>query len=87
MCNTKVIGKRITALTMTTFFALSIFGIPYTQTKSVVEAKHIFKQIQDGLGFGGGSKSTDSDNKGDDGMLSSMIMGMMGGIPMGSGAT
>jgi hypothetical protein len=94
MYNTKVIGKRITALTMTAFFALSIFGIPYTQTKSVVEAKPFWQNGWDAITGGGKSSKRNSDStgggnsgRGDDGMLSSIIMGMMGGIPMGNRST
>ena len=78
------------SLTMTTFFAFSIFGIPYTQTKSVAEAGNF---IQNGIdALRGGlfpRKNSDSGDSGDsdDGMLSSMIMGMMGGVPMGNRAT
>lgn len=86
----KNIGKRIMSLTMTTFFAFSLFGIPYTQTKSVAEAGNF---IQNGIdALRGGlfpRKNSDSGDSGDsdDGMLSSMIMGMMGGVPMGNRAT
>lgn len=85
MYKMKNIGKRIMSLTITTFFAFSIFGIPYTQTKSVAEAGTF---IQNGINaILPHNTNGSSDNSGDNGVLSSIIMGMMGGIPMGNRAT
>ena len=87
MFKIKNFRKRITALTIMSFFTFSIFGIPYMQTKNVAHAG-IFPNI-----FGGGKKSADKKDQsggsqgGGNDALSSIIMGMMGGVPMGNRAT